>query len=102
MFLEEIINEIEDTLDNLIENMLFYNEEDLLIEEKVSFKKVQESLLAKLCFLDDKLQKQKESLKQTKLKKIDLSFKEKLEKFDKLKINQNLKSLDINKFKINS
>jgi hypothetical protein len=97
---QEIINEIEDTLDSLIENMIFYNEEDLLIEEKESFKKVQESLLARLCFLDNKLKNQKDSLKQTKAKRVNLAFKEKLKRLENLKRNQNIKNFDSRKFKI--
>ena len=81
MFLDEILDNIEVTIDKLIENTIAAKDSELSIEEKDSYQKIQESLLAHFCFMDEKLKEKKESLKKINNKNFRSSIQDKLNKF---------------------
>ncbi|NGX56398.1 MAG: hypothetical protein K1060chlam5_00636 [Candidatus Anoxychlamydiales bacterium] len=81
MFLDEILDNIEVTIDKLIENTIAAKDSELSIEEKDSYKKIQEILLAHFFFMDEKLKEKKESLKKINNKNFRSSIQDKLNKF---------------------
>ncbi len=84
---EEILFEIESTLDSLITNAEAIKDANLSKEEIDAFQKTQESLLAHLMHMDDKLKEKKQSLKNLTKKPVNKEIKEKISKFEKLNKN---------------
>ena len=83
MHFEEILDEIENTLDKLIENASLMQEKAHLKEQVLTFQKTQEDLLKNLHSMNAFLEKNKKTIKMPKEKKINIS--KKLEVFEKLK-----------------
>lgn len=84
---EEILHEIDATLDQLIQNAIAVETcsmNALDITEKEAFSKTQESLLAHLIHMDEKLVEKREKLKCLKKGSARLHIQEKLLKLEKL------------------
>ncbi|MFA6119380.1 MAG: hypothetical protein WCT85_02165 [Parachlamydiales bacterium] len=103
MFSEEIVYEIDSTLDKLIENAEAMKSVPLIKEELDAFQKTQESLLAHLISMDELLKSKKEELKTPIVAQNTIT--EKLSKFQKLNANfiknasQKLKLIKVRKSK---
>ena len=96
MLSEEIVLEIDLTLDQLIENAKIAREADLSHLEKNAFKNTQESLLAHLLSMDSMLETKRKSLKVITVEKSRL-----YDKFKTLKnLNDHFKSSSFKNIKL--
>ncbi len=87
MLKEEILSEIDNTLDSLIKNaavLSYVEEDDLSSLEKDSFQKTQESLLARLIHMDEMLQRKREEAKIPNKRLSIFKIQEKLLRFSTL------------------
>ena len=88
MFGEEILTEIDTTLDQLICNaevLQNTNLEELSEAEIEGFQKMQESLIQHLIHMDQYLETKRENLKTLNTRSASYKIQEKLVKFEKLK-----------------
>ena len=88
LFVEDLIPEIDATIDQLIENAEAMQGRDLSQFEKDALEKTQESLLAHMLHTDEKLAEKRKSLKKPNPKTARYQIQEKLLRFTKL--NENL------------
>ncbi len=87
MFSEEILGEIDLTLDRLIENATAMKDFTLLKEEVKAFQKTQESLLEHLIHMDELLEEKRKKLKIHKSEQKRKIINQKLNQFEKLNYN---------------
>ena len=89
MFAEEIISEIDVTLEKLIKNAEAFQRADIhqLSEPEIeAFQKTQESLLHHFLFMDQALETKRKNLRQLDRRTSTYKIKEKRERFEKLKL----------------
>lgn len=84
MFSEEILQEIDITLDKLIENATLMKTTSLKKEEMENFQKTQNSLLETLLHLNTLLEEKSKTLKIQNLDQRKQSFAQKLKQFQNL------------------
>lgn len=84
MFGEDILLEIDTTINQLIENAEAMQQKDLSHFEKKLLEKTQESLLAHMLHADEKLAKKRSNLKKPNPKIARYQIQEKLFRFTKL------------------
>jgi hypothetical protein len=87
MFSEEILTEIDITLDKLIENAAAMKNTTLLKEEVEAFQKTQESLLEHLMHMDKLLEEKRKILKIPNPEQRKKIINQKLNQFEKLNSN---------------
>ena len=99
MISEEILFDIDQTLDRLIENaetIKDVNLKELEDEKVVAFQKTQESLLAHLVSMDELLDQKRKKIKIPKIGSVSFKIQEKIKTFEN--VDENFKSDDL-KFK---